>query len=397
MDDNKKQKRVINTSVVLSFVVSIFAVFSLAMFGIVSNQDTNVSYAALNPDTDTTVKLYQITKGAGGEYGVHGYIGGDLVEDTFIPYYAADAEGKNPVFCVEANDPAAVGSDHNKEDVTIDDYGLLYLLNNSFANGKKITPATGDKADLVESWVTQTAIWLYLRSEDPTSPNYMEQDRVDALESVTSLKYTNRTFGSEEETLLTATDGKTINELYIQPLIKAAKSAAQGLYQITVNKKSDDIGISEDKKFYYSDTITVVVDATDLESYDISLSGIEGAELVDGNGKVITSLVNVPVKEFQVRIPADKVTDKVQKLEVTAIGHFKSLTGYYYSTENEDEQRIVSVIGKNIVESDSTEIEFVKTPDTGMNTAQTIYFIGLIVLLCGVGIVYANAKPVQVK
>ena len=35
--------------------------------------------------------------------------------------------------------------------------------------------------------------------------------------------------------------------------------------------------------------------------------------------------------------------------------------------------------------------------DTGMSKAQTIYFIGLIVLLCGVGIVYANAKPVESK
>lgn len=39
----------------------------------------------------------------------------------------------------------------------------------------------------------------------------------------------------------------------------------------------------------------------------------------------------------------------------------------------------------------------VGSPDTGMNAAQTIYFIGLIVLLCGVGIVYANTKPVESK
>ena len=47
--------------------------------------------------------------------------------------------------------------------------------------------------------------------------------------------------------------------------------------------------------------------------------------------------------------------------------------------------------------SKGTDVEFVGTDDTGMTTVQTIYFIGLIVLLCGVGIVYANAKPVQVK
>ena len=39
----------------------------------------------------------------------------------------------------------------------------------------------------------------------------------------------------------------------------------------------------------------------------------------------------------------------------------------------------------------------VGSPDTGMNAAQTIYFIGLIVLLCGLGIVYANTKPVESK
>ena len=47
--------------------------------------------------------------------------------------------------------------------------------------------------------------------------------------------------------------------------------------------------------------------------------------------------------------------------------------------------------------TDQAGVELVFAPDTGMNTTQTIYFIGLIVLLCGVGIVYANAKPVQVK
>ena len=42
-----------------------------------------------------------------------------------------------------------------------------------------------------------------------------------------------------------------------------------------------------------------------------------------------------------------------------------------------------------------TDYNVVGAPDTGMSAAQTIYFIGLIVLLCGVGIVYANAKPIE--
>ena len=57
----------------------------------------------------------------------------------------------------------------------------------------------------------------------------------------------------------------------------------------------------------------------------------------------------------------------------------------------------MSVTGTTVNENKGIEVEFVGAPDTGMNTAQTIYFIGLIILLCGVGIVYANAKPVESK
>ena len=42
----KKSKSVCNLSVLMSFVVAIFAIFSLAMFGITSNQATSISYAA---------------------------------------------------------------------------------------------------------------------------------------------------------------------------------------------------------------------------------------------------------------------------------------------------------------------------------------------------------------
>ena len=54
-----EKQSVMNTSVVLSFVVSIFAIVSLAVFGIVSSQGNNVTYAALNPDTQD-FKLHQL-------------------------------------------------------------------------------------------------------------------------------------------------------------------------------------------------------------------------------------------------------------------------------------------------------------------------------------------------
>ena len=47
--------------------------------------------------------------------------------------------------------------------------------------------------------------------------------------------------------------------------------------------------------------------------------------------------------------------------------------------------------------ADGKQFDLAPAPDTGISAGQTIYFVGLIVLLCGVGIIYANAKPTQVQ
>ena len=68
-----------------------------------------------------------------------------------------------------------------------------------------------------------------------------------------------------------------------------------------------------------------------LTGYDISVSGIEGAKVVGEDGQEITNLTNVSKDtKFYIRIPADKVTDKVQKLTVNVKGHFNSFGGSYY-------------------------------------------------------------------
>ena len=58
-------------------------------------------------------------------------------------------------------------------------------------------------------------------------------------------------------------------------------------------------------------------------------------------------------------------------------------------------QSIIRVEKGNGPASGSGVLTVVTPPDTGASTSQTIYFIGLIVLLCGVGIIYANSKAVK--
>ena len=69
--------------------------------------------------------------------------------------------------------------------------------------------------------------------------------------------------------------------------------------------------------------------------------------------------------------------------------------GVYYT--HEGTQKLILLDEEEKPDQKGIDFDIVGVPDTGMNAAQTIYFIGLIVLLCGVGIVYANTKPVESK
>lgn len=391
-NQNKQQKNGLNASVVLSFVVAIFAIVSIAMGGISLLQNNGVSYAApvTLPDSFTFNNLN------GGDR----VVGSSTSGGSFnVPMYVADNDATNPVFCVQYHiDPDVDGTYNSGEE--INDYGLLYLLNNSYANGVKVTSATGEDSKYVEGWVTQAAIWMYLYEKDPTSsettsPNYLTTDEITAIKSATILTKYDK--DNTEEGTFEVYKGANLYTTYVKPLVDKAK-AATDVAILSVSKASDEVSLSENKKFYRSALITVTGDpSSSLKNYAISVSGIDGAKAIDEDGNELTT--NIPAgTKFYVTIPAEKVTKEIQKVVVTVNGTFTTLEGKYYTAAaTGDFQKVVSVKAGEKVISKGTEVEFIGTDDTGMNTFQTIYFIGLIVLLCGVGIVYANAKPVQVK
>lgn len=407
-NNNKKGKRgVVDTSVVLSFVVAIFAIFSLAMAGLSMNQKSGVSYAAPTELPNSfTFNLYD----GGVEVEGRNASDGDLF---VVELYVANNDLTNPIFCVEHNVRPDNGQTYSSGD-TITDYGLLYLLNNSYANGISLVKADNqyikgdtdakkaENAKYTNAWITQTAIWMYLYEKDSTATQDTSNNHIAATgyNSVAAIKKTTtlKKYDSGHTTAGTydVYDGANLYTTYIKPLVDAAK-AATDVAVLNVSKASDNLSQSEDKKFYFSDLITVAGDPSSaLQSYTITLNGIEGAKAVDQNGSELTGTITAGTK-FYVRIPAEKVTKEVQKVTVSVDAKFTSLEGKYFTAAAANKQKVVSVKASEKIISKGTEVQFVGTEDTGMNKAQTIYFIGLIVLLCGVGIVYANAKPVQVK
>lgn len=377
--NSKKRKSVVDVSVVLSFVIAIFAVFSLVACGF-----DQISYAA--PVTGDKLTFY---KGEidGNQVFVDG-LSADKAKIFRVPLYYSDAEMKNAIFCIEhANENTVTGTIYNKGNV-ISDYGLLYLLNNSFVNDKTIVSG-GNK--YAEAWVTQVAIWVYLAEVDSSNAaNAITAAELDAIKSVTQIRVSAITDDSADINFGTT----NLYTAYVRPLVDAAK-AANNLKKLTVEKADDNLVKTSDGKFYQTSVITVVGNpSSDMTGYDVSLTGIDGAIAVDEAGKELAA-TNVPAgTKFFVRIPVDKVTEKAQTLQINVKGHFNTLTGHEYNAVG-DFQKIVSVTGATTDVAGGTSIEVVGAPDTGMTAAQTIYFIGLVVLLCGVGIIYANAKPVE--
>jgi len=429
MEENQepRKRQSLDFSVVLSFTVAFFAIFSLAVYGIVGNQSTGVSYAS----DDTSTVMGDSFKFHTSDYTL---VGGPYS----TPVYTDPSKPEVPIFCVEHNvDTPVNGLEAGGADATytrdgeIDDYGLLYLLNETIP--VPTGTAAADKTD-VQVWIKQVAIWKYLAGKytgtnavkknnvivyDPTLGTLIDVHHLDAEPD--SLTVTSLLRDYSDDSLDTtinvgSADLMAVVNHYVEEANKV--SSYRKIVIGTENGEEVEFTKADDQDFYQSSAIKVTATPTDeLDHYSISITGIEGITIVDKDGQELSpTTVSKSVDTFFIRVPADKVTEEKQTLEVEVSGVFDLLDGHYYlaSTKKYDTnhmydssateqssslyfQRVISVRATNAVQSDTMELEIASVPDTGMNAAQTIYFIGLIVLLCGVGIIYANAKPVESK
>ena len=414
---NQKQRKV-TFPVILSFVVALFAIGSLIAVGF--NQ---ISYAATPIDSDditlhigklsdNSLDVLQIV--AVSEADVH--ISGDLMSSLMF----ADSNDANtattPLFCIEkgADITSEPTSDYVSEGEIRDDFGLIYILNQSRSlGGPGITPTDltypGTSTPLsavhsrwLEQYATQVAIWLYLYDKYPEDDrrhgywkNDAEGNQYGVITSKVRVSYNNR-LGQSGDLFY-----GELYSLYLQPVVAAAKNQTN-VKTIQSVLSSQNISKVGDGDIYQTDKITVVANpSSDLVNYSVELSGLEGAYVVDKDGNTKTSLDTfAPDDYFYIRVPVNKVTDASHTVNVKIIGQFQNYLGGNYfgvAPSGTGDQRVVGITSTNFRIDNTNQINFMVSPDTGMTTAQTIYFIGLIVLLCGVGIIYANAKPIDEK
>ena len=367
-------------------VVAFVGIVGLMVFGL-----GQISFAA-----DLTGQLPEKFTSKQGDENVMRLLGETKTgEAGVLPILGFYTDGDIPIFCIEYNVTYSVGKEYSRSD-EINDYGLIYLMSQIYPNVPFKDAAGNELAENVQVWLTQSAIWSYLYEVG-------DQQNTEFVRWNEKVKNVDKLYKDANSYIIRADAGKTLYEQFgINTLINNAKQIkSQPLTALTVNKKSENISITKDNKYYQSDLISVVGTTTSpiissYEGYSVNLSKVpEGTILVDESGNVYEDITKMsPTSKFFVRVPMDKVKNDNKNLEISINGNFKMYGANKYVSGEYQKVANVKLINKQINKPLNIQLDYTPdVPDTGMGVAQTIYFMGLILLLSGVGIVYANAKP----
>lgn len=313
--------------------------------------------------------------------------GNNTTKVPVTPYYAITDGGNVSVFCLENNVEFGDGLTYTKGD-EITDYGLLYLMANAYPN-KAIGNNLSKEAQI---WITQIAIWDYLYQIGETN-NSNFGDKQGNVKSVAEI------YTSEDMTSLY--DG-AVYTTYIKPLVEAAiANRFKPNKSLDVKLANNNIALTSDGKYYQSAVITVVGSPSDnFNGFNVGFkTAPAGSLIIDEEGKEIKEDADLTSgTKFYVRVPVDRVTEENSTVQLSVTGSFRTYEGNYYTAKNADGSAAQTITNVKTVDnnvSKGLEIKLNYTPDvpdTGMTTAQTLYFVGFIVLISGIGIVYASVK-----
>ena len=382
-------------SVLGTFALAIIAVIAIVIVGV--NQSSYAIPEVTNklPDTFTTAT-----------------IGNEIYTNTGFSVFPYKTTTGVTVFCMERNIDFAADTNFNKAE-EINDYGLLYLMANISPN-KVFKDSQGNSFnasinDAVQTWVSQVAIWVYLYKVNAPN-NSLDDATMEKIKTAQVIRTDAETMGYKVNGTkydainnnITAEDSTFYDE-YIEPLITEALAYRNKPNKILKVNKTDTISVTSDEKYYQTAQISVAATPTEnFNGYSIKLEGApEGSFIVDENGNKIedTKLANMSgTDKFYIRVPINKVNENNKTIKFSVTGSFTTLEGNYYKATGAQTIATVQTVTNNVQTGAEIPLNYTPdVPDTGLSTAQTVYFIGLIVLLSGIGIIYANVKPSESK
>ena len=308
-----------------------------------------------------------------------------IVDANVIDYHTKD---KQKVFCIERGKQYAANEVYTKNG-EVSDQLLAYIVaasdqyykDNLAGSAVATENSTLEEVKKYEqSWLTQVAIWKYqstLNAGDEFANTVIGTDNViyENTLSSTSL-YSISTRASDlwkEADKLIAKAKEDMNKSNAETL----KFNFEGEYEL-----------DKDNKIIKTGLIT-----SPITNFSLNLSEApEGTKVYDQQGNELDSN-NITTNTFYLTFPIDNVDNYSFDFNVlsSVINGVTTYTGYKYT--NGTYQIVMLVVKGNKPLNGAINFKGSYVEDTASFVARSIYFVGFLILLAGVGVIYTNVKP----
>ena len=406
MENNQNQKQtrqtkktfnMLNVTVGLSFAIAFIAIASILL---VVAFKPSYSYESLDTLPES-VKAQTIDKHLKGN-------NAQVATFLFKLQYGNDNKTSRGI-CLEYGVAYGGNGAVLTQDGSIEDVGLIYLIQRLDEIGAQIESdyssnnnfgctSSSCSGEDIAAWVKQNAVWAYQAEKlGTTNPEvYVSDFDYNAIKTSTSVS-----------------SNSDLREVYNCPGdeawfdhygVSAAVSEA-----LTKNGTLDDVSITlsvanegnsqwvESGDFYRTGKINVETLGASSNSVSATLNGIDNAKLygcpASGDCSEIKDLTNISLTSydhFRIYVPKDAVSTEKKNVTVVFNYNFDVISGYYYKANGHQTVTMLGTLPKEV--SKGLDFSIVKVPDTATDISGTIYVVGLIVLLSGLGILYINVR-----
>lgn len=372
------------------------AVFLVTMLFGTLDVNAATTYAEKLPDTVTRGPItYAYTTGTNATEGKSNY-----------PFYNEDTTGTYLLYCSDRNNPKYEHNDVLKKSSERLPYGYVTILKGTY----EIDPLYGyilatpmqeytDKEQMkkmTNTWITQMALWGY---QGTITDAEINQDplRYKVNESVGNINLANK----EVRLYADADAAKEIGakdtwNKYVASVIQKAKTAkdpANSKLNVVSEGKttwteSDNIAKSNLIKVESENGVEAK-----LSKFSVSLENApEGTKVYTEDGKEVTDTTSITGgTKLYITIDKSKIDkSKEYNFKLNATGTITYDSAYMYTNDSGKQPSIL--VGPETKDIQGS-LDFQIVPDTASSLSKSIYYIGFIILLCGVGMIYANVRP----
>ena len=395
MRDEEINKKRGKLSIISSVVISFVAIFALVIVGF--NQ---ISFAI--PDVGVTLGDSFVSYWDGQNHAIG--------SNSSFRVPKLETTNGDVVFCLEKDIDYKLNLTYTKNSI-INDAGLLYLMANLYPN-KTFKDGDTELNELAQIWLSQSAIWIYVAESHalaatndnlPKYPNntYMTSEVIDKIKNEVSL------YNSSGDLYVLSEQDKAngITTLYKKfgiddYLTEAARIRGQAANTFKAHCNSQNISLSQDGKYYLTDYFYAVshVYASSIgtfNGYSVSVANApSGTMIVDMSGNEIKDTSNLSSdSKFRLKIPVDNVNNDNKNIALSFIGSFDTYAANKYTSPDSQTVTSVKKINNNLSDSYNIEANYSpRVPDTALDNSSTFFFVGIILLLSGLGVFYTSVK-----